>query len=139
MLWRDRIVIATGTHRCYNPHEWLKFVRDEVPDGLGLPSTEPLKELAGDDAGLLGLLRQLETRERGGDRRSLDFKDDNIIFETATKPEQGTSAAYAITRLAKARPDLHQRVIAGELSPHAAAVQAGFRRKRCCTASSTGG
>lgn len=39
----------------------------------------------------------------------------------------GTSADAALRRLRKDRPDLHARVLARELSPHAAMVEAGFR------------
>ena len=51
--------------------------------------------------------------------------DDNIII----KPALGTSRQYALRRLRKQRPDLHQRVLDGELSPHAAMIEAGFRHK----------
>lgn len=39
----------------------------------------------------------------------------------------GTSAEAALRRLRKDRPDPHERVLAGELSAHGAAVAAGFR------------
>lgn len=39
-------------------------------------------------------------------------------------------ASYAIARLRRDRPDIHQRVLAGELSPHAGMIEAGFRKKR---------
>jgi hypothetical protein len=39
------------------------------------------------------------------------------------------NAAYTIARLRRDRPDLAARVLSGELSPNAAAIQAGFRRK----------
>ena len=42
----------------------------------------------------------------------------------------GTSAAAALRRLERYRPDLLDRVLAGELSAHAAMVEAGFRRPR---------
>jgi hypothetical protein len=41
----------------------------------------------------------------------------------------GNSAAYAIRRLRKDRPDIHARVLAGELTPHAGVIEAGFRKK----------
>jgi hypothetical protein len=43
--------------------------------------------------------------------------------------KQGTSVSYTLRRLAKNRPDLLERVKAGELSPHAAARMAGFVEK----------
>lgn len=46
-----------------------------------------------------------------------------------SKPQYGNSREGALRRLQKDRPDLHERVIAGELSAHAAAIEAGFRAK----------
>ena len=42
---------------------------------------------------------------------------------------RGTDPTYALARLKRDRPDLLERVKSGELSPHAAAVEAGFRKK----------
>jgi hypothetical protein len=41
----------------------------------------------------------------------------------------GTTAAYAIRRLRRDRPDIHARVLAGEITPHAGMIEAGFRKK----------
>lgn len=41
----------------------------------------------------------------------------------------GTSRAAALRRLRKDRPDIHKRVLAGELSPHAGMIEAGFRKR----------
>jgi hypothetical protein len=38
-------------------------------------------------------------------------------------------ASYAHARLRRDRPDIHQRVLDGELSAHAGMVQAGFRKR----------
>lgn len=40
---------------------------------------------------------------------------------------RGTSREYALRRLRKDAPKLHARVLSGQMSPHAAMVQAGFR------------
>jgi hypothetical protein len=37
--------------------------------------------------------------------------------------------ASALARLRRDRPDIHARVLAGELSPHAGMIEAGFRKK----------
>lgn len=42
----------------------------------------------------------------------------------------GNSAARALRKLRKDRPDIHACVLAGELSPHAGMIEAGFRKKR---------
>jgi hypothetical protein len=41
----------------------------------------------------------------------------------------GNASATALRRLRKDRPELHAKVLAKELSPHAAMVEAGFRSK----------
>ena len=41
--------------------------------------------------------------------------------------EGGSSESYTRRRLARDHPDLYERVATGELSPHRAAVEAGFR------------
>lgn len=53
-------------------------------------------------------------------------QDNNIIL---AKPVQGTSTTYTVARLKRDRPDLAERVINGELSPNAAAIEAGIRKK----------
>jgi hypothetical protein len=45
------------------------------------------------------------------------------------RPKSGTRAD-ALRRLRKDRPDIHARVLAGELSPHAGMLEAGFRNAR---------
>ena len=51
---------------------------------------------------------------------------DNV--NTSTRPG-GNSPSYALRRLRKNRPDLHARVLANELSPNGAMVEAGFRER----------
>jgi hypothetical protein len=41
----------------------------------------------------------------------------------------GNNPTYALRRLKRDRPDLAERVVAGELSANAAAIEAGFRKK----------
>lgn len=44
--------------------------------------------------------------------------------------QAGTSAAYTMWRLKRDSPELHARVLRGELSPNGAAIVAGFRTRR---------
>jgi hypothetical protein len=53
----------------------------------------------------------------------------DVIRDSRRPRQYGTSREEALRRLAKDRPDLHARVMAGELSAHAAAIEAGFRAK----------
>ena len=52
--------------------------------------------------------------------------NDNVIN---TLSSQGNSKAYTVSRLKRDRPDLFEKVVAGELSANKAAIEAGFRRK----------
>jgi hypothetical protein len=42
---------------------------------------------------------------------------------------QGNSRACILRRLRRDYPELHQQVLAGQISPHRAAIQAGFRQQ----------
>jgi hypothetical protein len=61
----------------------------------------------------------------GGRPKTVDNGGGNI---NSSRPS-GTSKAYALRRLRKDRPDLHTRVLAGEISAHAGMVEAGFRKR----------
>ena len=50
----------------------------------------------------------------------------DVVHNTDPRPD-GNSVCAALRRLRKHRPDLRSLVLSGELSPHAAAVEAGFR------------
>lgn len=66
-----------------------------------------------------------EAQQRRDGRPSKAETFDNIqSFQPAPT---GTSAKRALRRLRQQRPDLHARVLAGECSPNAAMVEAGFR------------
>jgi hypothetical protein len=62
---------------------------------------------------------------RGSTKEERENRGDNIT----PKSERGTSATYTLKRLKRDRPDLLERVVAGELSANAAAIAAGFRHK----------
>jgi hypothetical protein len=53
---------------------------------------------------------------------------DSHIVHSFGRPS-GNSRAAALRRLRKTRPDIHARVLAGELTPHAGMVEAGFRKR----------
>lgn len=72
---------------------------------------------AADRANLRRAHRTAESVDNGG-------KDIN----TSGRPT-GTSRAYALRRLREQRLDIHARVLAGEISPHAGMVEAGFRKR----------
>ena len=63
-----------------------------------------------------------------GQRTDLFDVKKNDIKEV--KAPTGTSESYAHRRLRADRPDIHQRVLDGELTAHAGMVEAGFRKVR---------
>ena len=66
--------------------------------------------------------------KRGGDRKSEGIKVSNTDFDRKSSPKERNSKPGTLRRLARSRPDLLARVESGELSAHAAAVQAGIRK-----------
>lgn len=55
---------------------------------------------------------------------------EETVNNVDNKPRpRGNSQAATLRRLRKSRPDLHAKVLAGELSANAAAIEAGFRKK----------
>ena len=81
------------------------------------------------------LFRRLGTRagpnaydscvKHGGDRRSKDFSSLDSKVEKYGQPN-----SYLRRRLRRDKPDLYEKVSSGELTAHAAAVQAGIQRQR---------
>lgn len=89
-------------------------------DARWLATMDLIKRLISDDPEAVDLLdRTLKDTEKQGDRTDLV---DNI-HEVAGRPA-GTSKQALIRRLRKNHPDLHARVLAGELSANAAMVMA---------------
>jgi hypothetical protein len=59
-------------------------------------------------------------------KKDKGIKHNNIMFNP---DRQGTDKDYTVRRLERDRPDLAKKVINGELSANAAAIEAGFRTK----------
>ena len=92
-----------------------------MPEGLGT-SLETVKRLCKDDKEALDLIDRATQNPTGRPQKTID----NV--NSFSVPD-GNSAAFALRRLRKDAPALHQKVLSGELSPHAAAIEAGFRKK----------
>lgn len=116
--WREREIEQTGQVATFK--RFVDFVAAKPLDGLGT-DLATVKRLCRDDAGAVDLIDRV-TQHASGPQQTTG----NNVPEL--RPE-GNSAAKALRRLRKDRPDLHARVLSGELSPHAAAVEAGFRRR----------
>jgi UDP-N-acetylmuramoylalanine-D-glutamate ligase len=105
-----------------------RYVTDNLPTGLGT-TIRFLKNLCRDDDEALEAI-DAATKHKPGGGKNQHTKQNSLVdnINEATRPT-GTSRDAAIRRLRKDRPDLLEKVIAGQLSAHAAACEAGFRKK----------
>lgn len=116
--WRKR-KIKTGETVGFDRFEL--FVATKPLEGLGADMSL-IKRICSGDAEAVDLLDRAIQREPSKHIGALD----NIQSKSEPAPS-GTSASRAIRRLRKDRPDLHEKVVAGSLSPHKAMIEAGFR------------
>ena len=123
-----------------------EFIESKPLRGLG-QSVHDVERLLSDDADALVALRNELAGSRGAqfgnsnNEKHEKSNNDNIIIrqdvDMFTEPpeppkrerkSQGTSKSYTLSRLKKDKPELFDRVKAGELSANAAAQQAGYRK-----------
>jgi len=118
-MWREWADPVSG--RPHGPFRTFEhFVITPVRDG-GLGSTiAQLLGLCESDVGARDAITEATRREAHRPPKTLD----NIQGSAAPT---GTSESAALRRLRKEREDLHAEVLAGNLSAHAAMVQAGYR------------
>jgi len=128
--WRERVVQRTGEIVRFK--SFTEFITTDWPEGLGesIDTLRDIIELSKDKA----ILQSFDDEVRGqhGGNHGNQYtsgKGYNITLATDSKAKKGTSPEAALRRLRKDRPDVHQRVIAGELSPHAGMIEAGFRKR----------
>lgn len=118
-IWKDRIVPLTGERATFEDFE--EFVTAPPLQGLGVTMDILKKVCRGEMEALDMIDRAMQGRQ--GERTDLF---DNV---KEVKAPTGNSTDAALRRLRKDAPELHQRVLSGELSPNAAMVEAGFRKK----------
>jgi hypothetical protein len=116
--WQERIVEKTGSVARFS--RFVDFVQAKPMDGLGT-DLATIKRLCSDDMGAVDLIDRVTQLPA---HRPVTV--DNV-HSSEVRPD-GNSRDAALRRLRKDRPDLHERVIGGELSPHAAMLEAGFRK-----------
>lgn len=109
-----------GKHVSYTQFD--EFVITPPLAGLGA-SVDLIEKIVRDDPETLLLFRKALKRPVGRPEKTVD------IINGLERPT-GTSQAYALQRLEQERPDLLERVKCGELSPHKAMREAGFRKPR---------
>lgn len=153
--WAARTDPHSGATYDVKPHEFRrKFIYPPFPQGLGV--TDELIRQFLKSPRLIQLYNDATVSERGGlqhDSRGPDGQfeahNPNIVRvvdgspetipirprDRSDEPKAGNSVGYFLRRLDREGRDnpeiraLHERVLAGELSAHAAAVLAGFIEK----------
>lgn len=110
--WRE-FETRLGEH--VEHQRFTDFVTERPLAGLGA-SVDLLRRLVADDPKLADKLEKAIAIEQGQHR-----VNDNV------RNRQGNAREQALRRLRKSRPDLHAKVLAKELTPHRAMVEAGFR------------
>ena len=110
--WRE-FTTSRGEHVTHE--RFADFVTTAPLKGLG-SDIALVERIVADDDSAAKLLRSA-------------LKGTNNISTRARMTEHGTRRDYAIERLERDAPELHEEVLAGNLSAHAAMVQAGFRPK----------
>ena len=119
--WQRRWVKPLGQVVEFDTFEG--FLTADLPEGMRY-DMESLKRLCRDDPEALDALDRVVQKPVGIHKGKGDIDNVNI-----TESPSGNSRVSALRRLRSQRPDLHTLVLAGEMTPHAAMVQAGFRRK----------
>jgi hypothetical protein len=97
------------------------FVAARPPEGLGA-DVSLLVRICAEDPEALDLLDRAVQNGIGSNQHTEGVDNVNA------RPD-GNERQYALRKLRKDRPDLHALVLAEKLSPHAAMVEAGFRRR----------
>jgi len=97
------------------------FILETPPDGLG-STVEQIGDMIRHDAEALTLYSELVTAKP-------HIHKDDTYNVSIKKADAGNAKPYALRKLHKDRPDLHQQVLSGDISSHQAMVQAGFRKK----------
>jgi len=132
-MWRERFV--TQTKQVITFKSFREFVEADPPEGLKA-NVNLLIRICTDyeDMEAVSLISSEVGGKPGapsGNHNALKTNDNNIniCFEEKRKSPTGTSTAATMRRLAKQYPDLHAKVLSGEIKPAAAAVEAGFQKR----------
>jgi len=124
--WQIRVIPSTGEVVEFD--SFTDFVEAHPPEGLGT-SIDMLKRMCEGHEEVRNMLLEEVTEaagKHGGDRKSEDAQDQVDIINSN---DGGTSESYALRRLKRDAPELAEKVLDGEMSANAAAIEAGFRTK----------
>lgn len=136
-MWRERFV--TQTKQVIVFKSFREFIEADPPEGLKT-SVSLLLRICTDYEDMEAV--SLISTEVGGSKGGSNNPDGNnqhskpVVNVSITnidhgdKPTRGDTTDYTVRRIAKQRPDIHAKMLAGELSPNAAAIEAGFRKTK---------
>ena len=114
-MWRS--FWCAPLNRLAEHSSFESYVVDDLPTGLGV-DIRTIKNICRDDAVALDAIDKATQNE------PCKHAVDNVNGRPA-----GNSRDAALRRLRKDQPELHAKVLSGELSAHAAMVEAGYRKK----------
>jgi hypothetical protein len=108
-----------------------EFVISPSPEGLGM-TIEDLRRACAEDKELLDLVDQdIQTaRPRGINQHTASKVGCTDSVDAVTNTPHNESSQGILRRLRKDNPELHAKVIDGEMTANAAATKAGYRARR---------
>lgn len=113
-IWRE-FTTKMGERARHESFE--SFVTTPPLAGIGT-TVDMLRRCCGGDPAALDALDRVTAIKPGQHRQATSNRSSS---------RQGTTTEQALRRLRKDRPDLHQKVLAGELTANKAMITAGFR------------
>lgn len=125
--WRD-FTTQLGDHVTYAEDQFEDFVRTLPLKGLGA-DLDLVERLINGRIDLLSRFYELMPNKCGDPALTTVTRDNGEgDIPPAGKKKTASNVEALVRRLERERPDLHALVSAGEIRPHSAAVQAGWRK-----------
>ncbi|WP_412540085.1 hypothetical protein R8Z50_30350 [Longispora sp. K20-0274] len=125
-LWRD-FITPLGEARQYSDEQLYEFIEAKPLKGLGATYEIIFRYADQSTRDKLDELHEKIGREASVSDHAVDIV--NSMINAPARPT-GNSEAQALRRLRNDRPDIHERVMAGEMSAHAGMIEAGFRKRK---------
>jgi hypothetical protein len=128
-MWRHFVV--ESTREDVEHKKFINFITDKPLRGLGTDE-KMLKRICSDDISVVNMIDKAVQGKKGGkvgNQNASKTNDNNRNNRYERTSPVGTTSSAALRKLRKYRSDLHAKVLAKELSPHGAMVEAGFRPK----------
>lgn len=125
-LWRE--IYCEPIKQTVKFKSFVEFVTSGLPEGLGA-TVRLLKNLCADNPAALDAIDMATANQPGNATGNNQHGTVDIVNISTSSRPTGNSHDAALRRLRKDRPDLHKRVIDGEISAHGAMVEAGFRKR----------